>query len=65
MSLVEILIGCAIALIIIVGAVFFAFRTPKTKGPSRHGIKGNGDYAGGHHNAFTGSDGGGGDGGGD
>lgn len=58
MTLVEILIGFAIALSIIVGVAIFAFRTPKIKGPNRHGIGGNGDYA------CQGS-GGGGDGGGD
>ena len=65
MSLVEILTGILIAVTIIVGAVFVAFRTPKFKGPTRHGVRGNGDYANGHHGGFKGSDGGSGDGGGD
>lgn len=53
MTFVEVLIGCAIALAIILGAVFFALRTPKLKGPNRHDIRG------------SGHDGMGGDGGGD
>ncbi|GEM_PF-4697641 len=44
----EIIIGVSIAMIFIVGAVSFAFRTPNIKGPSRHNIRGDGDYSGGH-----------------
>jgi len=65
MTFVEILIGLSIALAIIAGAIFSAFRTPKIKGPTRHDVRGNGDYGPYHHNDFGGSDGGGGDGGGD
>ena len=65
MTLLEILIGFAIALVIIAGALFFALRTPHRKGPARHNIRGNGDHATGHSSLFDGRGGGGGDGGGD
>ena len=65
MTLVEVLLGFAIALAVVLGAVLFAFRTPKIKGLSRHGIRGDGDYADRHHSAFAGSFGEGSDGGGD
>jgi len=60
MTIVEFLIGFVIALVIIIGALFFALRTPNLKGPSRHGIRGSGDCTHGHHSSFEGSDGGGG-----
>ena len=60
MTLVEFTIGFAIAIVIIVGAIFFAFRTPRFKGLTRHNIRSNGDHAGGDHHSFGG---GGGDGG--
>lgn len=62
MSLAEVLIGFEIALMIIVGAFFFAFRTPKLKGPARYGICGNGDYSSGHHGSIAGGGEGGGGG---
>lgn len=65
MTFVEFLVGFAIAFAIVAGALFFAFRTPNLKGPTRHGIRGNGDHAHGTHDTFSGSNGGGGDGGGD
>ena len=60
MTLVEFTIGFAIAIVIIVGAFFFAFRTPRLKGPTRHNIRGNGDHAGGQHHSIgeSGGDGG-------
>ena len=62
----EILLGIVIGLAIIIGAVFFSFRTPKIKWPSRHDIRGNGDYAQDGHmqsrrSIDSGSDGGGAD----
>ena len=65
MTFVEILIGCSIALAIIAGAILFAVRTPNLKGPTQHGIRGNGDHAHGHDDFFSEGDGGGGDAGGD
>lgn len=65
MTFVEILIGSLIAVAIIAGAILFTVRTPNLKGPTRHGIRGNGDHAHGHDDFLGGGDGGGGDGGGD
>lgn len=65
MTFFEVLIGFSIAFAIIAGALFFAFRTPRLKGPTRHNIRGDGDYADRQYGNFDGSDGGGGDGGGD
>lgn len=64
LMLVEILIGVMIGLAIIAGAVLFAFKTSNNNRPSRHDIRGNGDYA---DNDARGSRGfaNGGDGGGD
>lgn len=59
MTFVEFLIGFAIAFVIIAGAVFFAFLTPNLKGPTQHGIRGNGDHVDDHYDTFGGSDGGG------
>ena len=63
LMILEVLIGIAIAIAIIAGAVFFAFYTSNIKGPSRHGIRGNGDSAYGDGRSNRGFDSGG-DGGG-
>ncbi|KIC50058.1 hypothetical protein [Tateyamaria sp. ANG-S1] len=59
MTFVELVIGFSIAFAIIAGALFFAFKTPRLKGPTRHNIRGNGDHATGHRSLFDGSDDGG------
>lgn len=41
----EILFGIVIGLAVIIGAILLAFRTPNIKWPSRHNVRGNGDYA--------------------
>ena len=46
--LFEVLIGVLIAIVFVAGAIFFAFKTPNLKGPSRHNIRGDGDYADSH-----------------
>lgn len=63
--LVEILLGVGIGLVVILGAVVIAVKTPKIKGPSHHGTRGGGDYADGHVRTNRGFDVGGDDGGGD
>ena len=55
MTLMEVVIGVALALVIFAGAVFVAFRMLNLSGPTRHGIRGNGDYDSGHHDSFGGS----------
>lgn len=65
MTFVEVLVGIALALAVIAGALFFAFWTPNFKGPTQHDIRGNGDHAkDGYRTTFR-SDTGGGDGGSD